>query len=208
MFAFYAESRDLLQPDSAANQRTYRIELSLLELRDEIIECGDTPAAAAETYLEDSTTHWARLDTFFRIIDQGKSSIGMTAYDGGLFDRGEHTFLNEHSVSNHISRRSSTSSPQLSKTAPLRKSITPISAPDTSGASTKACSNTNSKSRTNHASPSKRMTQKSGKMQPTSSLLTLTMTRTPTKRNHRSQSASRQQGWTPSIGLERMVYTS
>ena len=100
MFAFYAESRDLLQPDSTANQRTYRVELSLLELRDEILECGDTPTDAAETYLEDSTTHWARLDTFFRIIDQGKSSIGMTAYDGGLFDRSEHAFLNEHSVSN------------------------------------------------------------------------------------------------------------
>lgn len=100
MFAFYSESRDLLQPDSAANQRTYRVELSLLELRDEILECGNTPADAAETYLEDSTTHWARLNTFFKIIDQGKSSIGMTAYDGGLFDRGEHAFLNEHSISN------------------------------------------------------------------------------------------------------------
>lgn len=100
MFAFYAESRDLLQPDAAKNQLTYRVELSLLKLRDEIIECGDTPDAAANTYLSDSTTQWARLDTFFRIIDQGKSSIGMTAYDGGLFDRSEHQFLNEHSVSN------------------------------------------------------------------------------------------------------------
>ncbi|EMA25430.1 Eco57I restriction-modification methylase domain-containing protein [Haloarcula marismortui] len=105
MFAFYAESRGLLQPDSAENQRTYRVELSILKLRDDIIECGDTPDTAANTYLSESTTQWARLDTFFRIIDQGKSSIGMTAYDGGLFDRGEHAFLNSHSISNkHLAK--------------------------------------------------------------------------------------------------------
>lgn len=100
MFVFYAESRGLLQPDGAENQRTYDVELSLLKLRDDIIECGDSPDAAANTYLAESTTQWARLDTFFRIIDQGKCSIGMTAYDGGLFDRSEHSFLNSHSVSN------------------------------------------------------------------------------------------------------------
>lgn len=100
MFAFYAESRGLLQPDAMENQRTYRVELSLLELRDNIVKCGDTPDAAANTYLVESTTQWDRLDTFFRIIDQGKSSIGMSAYDGGLFDRREHAFLNAHSVSN------------------------------------------------------------------------------------------------------------
>lgn len=100
MFAFYAESRGLLQPDTTKNQRTYRVELSILELRDNIIECGDTPDTAASTYLAESTSQWARLDTFFEIIDQGKSSIGMTAYDGGLFDRSEHAFLNTHSISN------------------------------------------------------------------------------------------------------------
>lgn len=101
MFLFYAESRGLLKPISDSNTRTYHAELSLLRLRDEIVEYGDSPEDVAQTYLKDTVTQWTRLNTFFSYIDGGKENIGIQAYDGGLFDRAEHQFLNEHSVSNH-----------------------------------------------------------------------------------------------------------
>lgn len=101
MFVFYAESRDLLQPETTDNLRTYDAELSLIELRDEIAGLSDSPEEAAATYLRRSTTHWQRLDTFFDIIDGGQENIGIQAYDGGLFDQDEREFLNQHPVSNH-----------------------------------------------------------------------------------------------------------
>jgi hypothetical protein len=101
MFVFYAESRDLLQPETTDNLRTYDAELSLIELRDEIVGLNDSPEETAATYLRRSTTHWQRLDTFFDIIDGGQENIGIQAYDGGLFDQDEHEFLNQHPVSNH-----------------------------------------------------------------------------------------------------------
>jgi type I restriction-modification system DNA methylase subunit len=105
MFVFRAEARDLLQPTSDSDKRTYRAELSLLELRDQIIAYGDDPNTVADTYLETSMTHWQRLDTFFDIIDSGREDIGIPAYDGGLFDRDAHPFLNAHPVSNqHLAK--------------------------------------------------------------------------------------------------------
>lgn len=101
MFLFYAESDGLLQPVSDSNVRTYNAELSLVSLRDQIVEYGDSPEDVAETYLEDINTQWDRLDTFFRYIDKGQEDVGIQAYDGGLFDRSEHLFLNNHTVSNH-----------------------------------------------------------------------------------------------------------
>ena len=48
MFVFYAESRDLLQPETTDNLRTYDAELSLIELRDEIAGLSDSPEEAAQ----------------------------------------------------------------------------------------------------------------------------------------------------------------
>lgn len=101
MFVFYAESRDLLKPETDSNIRTYDEELSLIELRDEIVDVNDTPEDVSETYLKTTITHWQRLDTFFGIIDGGQENIGIQAYDGGLFDQDEHAFLNNHTVSNY-----------------------------------------------------------------------------------------------------------
>lgn len=101
MFVFYAESRGLLQPDESGDRQTYDTELSLITLRDELTEINDSPETAAKTYLKASTTQWDRLDTFFKIIDTGLEDINLQAYNGGLFDREEHTFLNHHRVSNH-----------------------------------------------------------------------------------------------------------
>lgn len=101
MFLFYSESDGLLEPVSDSNVRTYNAELSLVNLRDQIVEYGENPDDVAKTYLKDNDTQWQRLDTFFRYIDSGQEDIGIQAYDGGLFDRSEHPFLNNHTVSNH-----------------------------------------------------------------------------------------------------------
>jgi hypothetical protein len=101
MFLFYAESDGLLEPVSDSNVRTYNAELSLVSLRDQIVGYGENPDDVAETYLRDIDTQWERLDTFFRYIDSGQEDVGIQAYDGGLFDRSEHQFLNNHTVSNH-----------------------------------------------------------------------------------------------------------
>jgi type I restriction-modification system DNA methylase subunit len=101
MFVFYAESRDLLKPETDTNIRTYDEELSLIQHRDRIIEANDTFQHTTETYLDTISTLWRRLDEFFEVIDGGREDIGIQAYDGGLFDRDEHAFLNNHTVSNH-----------------------------------------------------------------------------------------------------------
>ncbi|WP_436901288.1 Eco57I restriction-modification methylase domain-containing protein [Halovenus halobia] len=101
MFILYAESRELIHPESPAAVDEYEENFSLDELRLEIHETiGEVDEGFEEEYSEFSTTMWSRLEDLFRLIDEGEESLGIPPYNGGLFDHEEHDFLAEQEVSN------------------------------------------------------------------------------------------------------------
>lgn len=77
LFILYAEDRNLL-PVRDERYDDY----ALRKIREDIArrrDAGDTLSASARRY-------WQHLGDLFRIISQGDSSIGMPAYNGGLFE--------------------------------------------------------------------------------------------------------------------------
>ncbi len=77
LFILYAEDRNLLP----ARDERYD-EYSLRKIRTEIAERRD----ANDTLSASSCRYWQHLGELFRIISQGDPSIGMPAYNGGLFE--------------------------------------------------------------------------------------------------------------------------
>ena len=101
MFVLYAESRGLIDPDGPEATAEYDQEFSLDTLRSEIHEAvGETGTGFDEEFSEFSTRMWSRLDNLFGLVDEGEASLGIPPYNGGLFDREQHAFLDEHQVSN------------------------------------------------------------------------------------------------------------
>jgi len=101
MFVLYAESRGLIDPDGPEATAEYDQEFSLDTLRSEIHEAvGETGIGFDEEFSEFSTRMWSRLDNLFGLVDEGEASLGIPPYNGGLFDREQHAFLDEHQVSN------------------------------------------------------------------------------------------------------------
>ncbi|MDD5175629.1 MAG: Eco57I restriction-modification methylase domain-containing protein [Sterolibacterium sp.] len=77
LFVLYAEDRNLLP----ARDERYD-DYALRKIREDIArrrDAGDTLSASACLY-------WQHLGELFRIISQGDASIGMPAYNGGLFE--------------------------------------------------------------------------------------------------------------------------
>lgn len=100
MFVLYAESRGLIQPDSADAVAKYEENFSLNALRLSIHEkIGETGTGFDREFSEFSTTMWSRVTDLFRLIDEGEESMGIPPYNGGLFDEVEHEFLTEKEVS-------------------------------------------------------------------------------------------------------------
>lgn len=101
MFVLYAESRNLIHPEGQDAIKEYENNFSLDQLRLEIHDTiGEVDQGFENEYSEHSTTMWRRLEDLFRLIDKGEESLGIPPYNGGLFDRENHTFLAENSVSN------------------------------------------------------------------------------------------------------------
>jgi len=97
MFVLYAESRDLIHPDDAKARAEYENNFSLERMRSEIhdrIDAGER----FEDFSEHSTQLWGRLRDLFRLVDEGEESLGVPAYNGGLFDADAHGFLADHEV--------------------------------------------------------------------------------------------------------------
>ncbi|WP_018257961.1 Eco57I restriction-modification methylase domain-containing protein [Halomicrobium katesii] len=97
MFVLYAESRDLIHPDDPDAVDEYEEHFSLDQQRLEIhedIQSGDT----FEDYSGHATQMWSRLEDLFRLVDEGEESLGIPAYNGGLFDDDQHDFLAENEV--------------------------------------------------------------------------------------------------------------
>lgn len=77
LFIFYAEDRNLLP----VRDQRYD-DYSLRKIREDVARRRD----ANDTLSAGACRYWQHLGDLFRIISQGDSSIGMPAYNGGLFD--------------------------------------------------------------------------------------------------------------------------
>ncbi|MFP4647442.1 MAG: N-6 DNA methylase, partial [Candidatus Acetothermia bacterium] len=94
IFLLYAESdkeENLLPMDND----TYRNQYSLTALKGDAVE--DTQKG--DSLLNSSHQYWSRLRDLFSFIDKGEDNLGVYEYNGGLFDRERHPFIDEkHSI--------------------------------------------------------------------------------------------------------------
>lgn len=90
LFILYAEARDLLPVKNPAYQRHYSLSAIKnqirLSARDQIVQ------------LPHSGIIWSQLQTLFRSIDLGEELLGISTFDGGLFDPVKHLFLERYVV--------------------------------------------------------------------------------------------------------------
>ncbi|KAB2320109.1 restriction endonuclease [Betaproteobacteria bacterium SCN1] len=84
LFLFYAEDRRLL-PVMDSRYAPY----SLSALRDEIATARDTGKVLSSRV----SNYWSVLDNLFTLIAEGDDTVGMPAYNGGLFERARATLL-------------------------------------------------------------------------------------------------------------------
>ena len=91
LFVLYAESRELLPLD--ANEG-YRENLSLFRLVRQVADSKDRRRAFSST----STAMWSRLTALWDAIDDGDVDLGVPAYDGELFARDAHPFLQTNPI--------------------------------------------------------------------------------------------------------------
>ncbi len=100
MFVLYAESRQLIDPEGKQAQKEYEQNFSLNQHRLDIHDTiGEVDTGFEDEYSTYSTSIWNDLQDLFRLVDQGKESLGIPPYNGGLFDHDEHAYLTEHKVS-------------------------------------------------------------------------------------------------------------
>ncbi len=100
MFVLYAESRQLIDPEGKKAQKMYEQNFSLNQHRLDIHDTiGEVDTGFEDEYSTYSTSIWNDLQDLFKLIDQGKESLGIPPYNGGLFDQDEHAFLTQHKVS-------------------------------------------------------------------------------------------------------------
>src|SRR5439155_9636476 len=78
LFIFYAEARGLLPKDAQG----YR-QLSLEAIRENV----NGASRDGSQFLLDSRQIWSGLRDLFRLIDQGRSDLGIAPYNGGLFTK-------------------------------------------------------------------------------------------------------------------------
>lgn len=103
LFIMYAEDRQLLP---YRINTTYTENRSLGRHRDEIATRLDRARLnPIEDYSEDSTDIWEDLQTLFDLVDRGRRTYGVPAYNGGLFDQDAHTFLAQNRLSDRYMAR-------------------------------------------------------------------------------------------------------
>lgn len=90
LFIFYAEDRNLL-PVKDSRYDNY----ALRTIRDDIAQrCNDN-----DIFSNSASRYWQHLGDLFRIISLGDVSIGMPAYNGGLFEENRSSLLGRTRVS-------------------------------------------------------------------------------------------------------------
>jgi type I restriction-modification system DNA methylase subunit len=91
LFILYAESRDLLPIHENQNYGEY---YSL----DHIKRTIQQNLKMGRALVPNATILWAQLKQLFQIIDEGNRALGVTTFNGGLFNPERHPFLEHHSV--------------------------------------------------------------------------------------------------------------
>lgn len=92
LFLLYAEARDLLPH---RDRLGYGVHSITRLKRDVAARLGE-----GETFSDKSYVIWERLESLFRIVDEGSPELNVPPYNGGLFkDAGSHEFLGTHRVS-------------------------------------------------------------------------------------------------------------
>ncbi len=90
LFILYAEARDLLPlQENRAYYRRYSLHAIkynvVADLRDELV-------------LTNTSLYWTRLKDLFKAINFGNPPLSVTTFNGGLFDPGQHEFLEQYIV--------------------------------------------------------------------------------------------------------------
>ena len=103
LFIMYAEDRGLLP---YRRHQLYTDNRSLARHRDEVASQLDwATSGRGKDFARDATGLWADLLLLFDLIDQGRNSYGVPAYNGGLFDPGEQPRLAQWQMGDfHLAR--------------------------------------------------------------------------------------------------------
>jgi len=91
LFVFYAEARELL---SLTTNQAYRDRYSIHRLTQEI----DETLARGYELSTRSTIYYQRIDSLFKLINEGDRNLGVPEYNGGLFSPEDHPFLERHAI--------------------------------------------------------------------------------------------------------------
>ncbi|MEO9029003.1 MAG: N-6 DNA methylase, partial [Ktedonobacteraceae bacterium] len=94
LFILYAESRALLPVENKAYGERYSLRIIKEQIRQTL--------AKGEVLLPDSGVIWAQLNILFSSINQGNKRLGISTFNGGLFDTRKHGFL-EHNIVGDLS---------------------------------------------------------------------------------------------------------
>lgn len=103
LFIMFAEDRGLLP---YATNKKYRDNHSLSRIRDDVAETLDSSKRnPTNDYSRKTFEILADLRSLFNLVDVGKHSYGVHAYNGGLFDSEANPFLERNQISDwHLSR--------------------------------------------------------------------------------------------------------
>jgi hypothetical protein len=93
LFLFYAEDRNLL-PVRDARYAPYSVRRLREEIRDKVDAGG--------TYSNKMMNLWLSLQGVIQLVDEGEDSIGMPAYNGGLFNRARAPLLERTKVTDAV----------------------------------------------------------------------------------------------------------
>jgi len=91
LFVFYAEARELLP---LTTNQSYHEKYSIHKLTQEI----DETLAKSYQLSSKSTIYYQRISSLSKLINEGDPDLGVPEYNGGLFDPGEHPFLEQHAI--------------------------------------------------------------------------------------------------------------
>jgi hypothetical protein len=92
LFLLYAEARDLLPHKDRLGYGVHSITSLKKDVAGRI--------GKSEKFSDKSYVIWERLESLFRIVDEGSQELNVPPYNGGLFkDAGSHEFLGTHRVS-------------------------------------------------------------------------------------------------------------
>ncbi|MGH2510269.1 MAG: hypothetical protein ACRDHZ_23075, partial [Ktedonobacteraceae bacterium] len=90
LFILYAEARGLLPIERKSYEKRYSL-LAIKQQIRQVLRDGDV-------LLTDAGIIWEQLKTLFRGIDQGNKQLGITIFNGGLFDAQRGSFLANYTV--------------------------------------------------------------------------------------------------------------